>query len=270
MTTPPRIPDITALRGLWHRSLIAWPDGRRDTSTAVHWLQGPTRYIDLRQASGRPDFSQTRCLADANLAQLEWLASQEGFAGVLTQDGPWFEWAREFDLQPVAMYSDCGKLWYEADRMVEEGRDIPYIEHWHHQPAGDPNPCVALRLRALDEDRDGFLVRVGPHFMYACSRLVALPALESLELCLHAAADEAARLALFDCEIAAGVITGDRWEIRHSSLPWREGSTLGPQLAPDAVTWSTGDLAPDGREGRRRWQIVAAEGELPACASAST
>jgi hypothetical protein len=35
MNTPPRIPDITGLRGLWTRSLIAWPDGRRDTTTQV-------------------------------------------------------------------------------------------------------------------------------------------------------------------------------------------------------------------------------------------
>lgn len=270
MTNTRRIPELSGLRGLWTRSLIAWPDGRRDTTTSVHWLQGPTRYIDLRQAAGRPDFRPVTCLAKAELPALEWLATQEGFAGVLTQNGPWFEWGRDFDLQPQAMYSDCGKLWYENDFMVEEGRDLPYIEHWHHQPMGDPNPCVALRLRAIDEPRDGFLVRVGPQFMYACSRLAPLPPLGSLLECLHAAPDAAARLALFDCEIAFGLISGERWQIRHSSLPWREGAALGPQLAPEAAIWSTVELTPNGTAQRRRWTIAALEGELAACASAES
>ncbi len=266
MNTPPRIPTISGLRGLWTRSLIAWPDGRRDTTTAVRWLQGPMRYIDLRQPAGRPDFSSTRCVAEADLPALAWLASQEGFAGVLTQDGPWFEWGRDFDLQPQGMYSDCGKLWYEGDFMVEEGRDLPYIEHWHHQAVGDPNPCVALRLRAIDAPRDGFLVRVGPQFMYACGRAVPLAPLASLLDCLHAAADQTARLALFDCEIAFGLVTGDRWEIQHSSLPWREGTTLGPQLALDQQTWRTSELTPTGSFLRRQWAITTTEGALAACA----
>ena len=152
--------------------------------------------------------------------------------------------------------------------MVEEGRDLPYIEHWHQASTSDPNPCVALRLRAVDESRDGFLVRVGPRFMYACSRLGPLPALGSLLECLHAAPDQSARLALFDCEIAVGQIEAGRWQILHSSLPWREGMALGPQLAPDAETWTTADLSPEGREIRRRWRLASAEGELAACASA--
>ena len=35
--TLPRIEDMA---GLWRRALIAWPDGRQDTTTFVSWLQG--------------------------------------------------------------------------------------------------------------------------------------------------------------------------------------------------------------------------------------
>jgi hypothetical protein len=63
---PRQIPELTALRGLWTRSLIAWPDGRRDTTTSVRWLQGPEIYIDLRQPANRPDFSGVGALRCAN------------------------------------------------------------------------------------------------------------------------------------------------------------------------------------------------------------
>ena len=50
-------PSLETMPGLWRRSLIAWPDGRRDTTSFVNWLQGPGLYLDLRQPEGRPDFS---------------------------------------------------------------------------------------------------------------------------------------------------------------------------------------------------------------------
>ena len=63
-------PTIAALAGLWRRSLIMWPDGRRDTTTWVNWLQGGKSYIDLRQPRGRPDFSGVR-LSGLDLSGLD-------------------------------------------------------------------------------------------------------------------------------------------------------------------------------------------------------
>ena len=82
MSTEPSVPTLETLTGLWTRSLIAWPDGRRDTSTQVRWLQGPGFYADLRQPDVAPDFSGVRCLADVTDTQLSWIATQEAFAGV--------------------------------------------------------------------------------------------------------------------------------------------------------------------------------------------
>ena len=259
---PRQIPELTALRGLWTRSLIAWPDGRRDTTTSVRWLQGPAIYIDLRQPANRPDFSGVGALNALNDAQIEWLATQEGFAGRLTKDGPWFEWGREFDLQPQAMYSDCGRLWYHEDYVIEEGRDQPYIEHWHHHLRGEPSRCVALELREADGPRRAFLVRVGSMFMLARSRASALPDKPSLLDCVRTASDRDATLALLDCEIAFGEIEGNRWQIRHSSQPWREGQSLGPVLAAEKRLWTCSNLTVDGSVQHREWTIVAVEGDL--------
>lgn len=229
-------PTLAGLQGLWTRSLIQWPDGRRDVTTAVHWLQAPSLYIDLRQPAGRPDFSATRALAEVDEAQIAWLVRQEGFAGRLRHADGWFEWGRTIDFQPQAVYSDCGSLRYTSDRMIEVGRDIPYVEHWHRAEVGDVVRAAAARLVDVDSGRVAALARVGDVFMLAVDRPAALPALPDLASCVAAAADRAARLALLDCELAVGRIVQGHWQLAHSSLPWREGRALSPRRAgPDLI-----------------------------------
>lgn len=254
--TTPRAPRLADLPGLWQRSLIRWPDGRCDTTTVVHWLQGPSFYIDLRQPAGRPEFVGVREDADLGAAQLAWLATQEGFAGRLRHDDGWFEWGREIDLQPQAIYSDCGRLWYEDDRMVEEGRDIKYIEHWHARGEGAVR-AAALQLAADADGRAGFLVRAGDLFMFARDRGIALPALASLAECVAAAPDRATARALLDCEISFGRVGPEGFSIVHSSLPWREGALLAPRVAG-----STLELRDSLTGTASRWLIREAEGDL--------
>jgi hypothetical protein len=80
-------PMITmdALPGLWRRSLLAWADGRRDTTTRVHWLQGPSLYADLRQPEARPSFAGVTGFDDLDTTQIAWMARQEAFAGRLAR-----------------------------------------------------------------------------------------------------------------------------------------------------------------------------------------
>lgn len=224
-------PTLAGLRGLWTRSLIQWPDGRRDVATSVHWLQAPSLYIDLRQPAGRPDFSATRGLDGLDDSQIAWLVRQEGFAGRLRYIDGWFEWGRAIDFQPPAVNADCGSLRYAADRMIEVGRDVPYVEHWHRAVVGDAGRAAAARLVDVDSGRAAALVRVGEVFMLAVDRLVALPSLPDLAACVAAAPDRAERLSLLDCELAAGRIVQGRWQLAHSSLPWREGLTISPRRA---------------------------------------
>ncbi len=243
---------LTNLQGLWNRSLIAWPDGRRDETTAVHWLQGPSLYIDLRQPAARPDFTDTRLLTEVTDGQLAWLVRQEGFAGRLRFADGWFEWGREIDFQPQAIYSDCGQLRFEADYMIEVGRDIPYIEHWYRAAVGDATQTVALRLRAPD-GRKASLVRTGEVFMLAVDRAVALPNLPDLHACVAAAGTREEQLALVDCELSVGRVGPHAWRIEHSSLPWREGLVF--KLRCDGRHITLVDAC------TRRFDVLDAEGE---------
>jgi hypothetical protein len=250
------VPRLSELHGLWQRSLIRWPDDRLDTTTTVHWLQGPSFYIDLRQPAARPDFGTVSALDQVDDAQLAWLVRQEGFAGRLVFEDGWYEWGREIDLQPVAVYSDCGRLWYEGDHVVEEGRDIKYIEHWHARNLGEPARCAAARLRGAD-GRAAYLVRAGNLFMFARDRAVALPPLADLGACVTAAPDRAAALACVDCEISFGTVTAHGCRIEHSSLPWREGALFAPTLAGSVL--ELGDLLGGATQS---WTLLEGEGEL--------
>lgn len=262
-------PKIESLPGLWRRSLIHWPDGRRDTTTWVNWLQGPRFYIDLRQEAGRPDFRGVANLRALGAEQVGWLAGQEGFAGELHYADGYFEWAREIDFQPQAIYSDQGRLRMEDGVMVEEGKDIPYIEHWHREPL-ESAPVAALRLDDPSAGTRAYAVRVGPLFMYARSRAIGVPSGQHLKACVDEAGSLSEAQDLVDCEISQGVVVPSGWLITRSSLPFREGQRLDPVPGPrgrDSIVMS--DMSAEGKAFTRHWTILEAQGSVGAFASAS-
>jgi hypothetical protein len=241
--------DVADLTGLWRRSLLSFPDGRRDESSAVAWLQAGRLFADLRQPAGMPDFSHVAGLHDLSREDCLWLAGQQAFAGTLRKLDDCVEWVRELDFQPEGPVKDIGRLFWDGDILVEEGRDVAYREHWHLD-APPASPCVALRLRAAS--RLGFLVRLGGVFMYARGRPAALPAGADLAACVAAAPDLAAARALLDCEVSIGTVAG-AWRIERSTLPFRVGDDLAPRS-------QAGRLAV-GDEAAREWDVVAAEGD---------
>jgi hypothetical protein len=256
------VSSLSDITGLWHRSLIAWPDGRTDTTTFVRWMQSPSLFVDLRQPTGRPSFEDAGCLRQLGRAHVEWLALQEGFAGEIRFDGQFIEWQREIDLQPMSAFADVGRFWFEGDMMVEEGRDVPYIEHWHRQ-LPSPQSCNGIGLYEERSGRGGIIVRVGDRFMYARARAFDLPS--GLDLRQHIRTVPALHEAqdLIDCEISSGQIGADGWRIEHSSLPFKEGQMLKPiglQSASDSL--ETADLAPDGTPITRQWMITRRQGAL--------
>jgi hypothetical protein len=252
--------QIESLRGLWRRSLILWPDGRRDTETDVAWLQGPSYYVDLRQPAGRPDFQGVAALRHMRQAQVAWAAGQEGFAGQLRCDGVFFEWQRALDFQPESGQPDSGRLTLEGGKLVEEGRYAPYIEHWHRE-AGKQTPCVALRLRDRSAGCEGVLVRVGDTFMYARARMVALPSGISLTGSIEGAASLRVAQDLIDCELSIGSTGSEGWIIKRSSLPFKEGLRLSPRMQDRGAQYLTADLTPEGNWTEREWDILDIEGD---------
>lgn len=243
------------LPGLWTRSMIAWPDGRRDISTAVTWLQGESLYIDLRQPANRPDFSAVAGLRDLTQPQIAWLATQEGFAGVLDREDEYFVWRREIDFQPQALYSDAGTLRFEADYMVEEGRDVAYTEHWHHSKDLPTAPRWGARLSDPDSGRAGMILAVGPLFMIAVSRRLKLPPQLHLTQCVELAGSLAVAQDLVDCELSLGRVTPAGWVIDRSSLPWRERRTVSLSARDGRLA-----MVVSGDDEPRMWTITSVEG----------
>lgn len=211
---------LEILKGLWTRSLIAWSDGTRDTTTEVRWLQGPGLYCDLRQPAEMPSFSGATCLAEVTPTQLEWMAKQDAFAGELIFDGACFEWERSINLQPYTAHADRGYLHFDGDVLIEHGEQLPYIEHWH-QHTRCTGPFVAAKLEASGARMQGYLVRAGAFFMYARANDRDLSSGETLIDCVRAAPSHAVALRLLDFEVSFGRIGSAGWRIERSSLPFR-------------------------------------------------
>lgn len=245
--------EVKDTLGLWERSLIAWPDGREDRSTFVAWLQGPTLFADLRQPADRPSFDDVACLNDLDVRHFNWLSRQEGFAGIFVPSGDAFEWRRAIDFQCPSDAADAGYLSFADGVLIERGRDVPYIEHWHHT-SPNLNPHFAIRMR--DEAAlDGFLVRVGEIFMYVRNRAIGLPHGGSLSELVKTSPPDIAR-ALLDCEISLGRVRDEKWLIGRSSLPFRVGTDLAPEVIVDGNSLTIHDVSSAGEPFARRWTIA--------------
>jgi hypothetical protein len=260
-------PHVNELQGLWTRSLIAWPGGIRDTTTQVWWLQGHSAYIDLRQPAPMPGFAHASGLAALTTEDCLQLANQEGFAGHFTFDGAFFEWARDIDYQPKPLYSDAGSLHWSGDVLVETGRDIAYIEHWHRNPAVSAAPDAALALRCRNTGVNGRFLRVGAYFMFARDRSLTPAAQQHLADCVAGSADIKTARALVDCEISFGAVEPAGCRITASTLPYRRGDTLDQHLTESGLT--TQDRAADGTVIRRHWDITGSEGDPAVLAAAA-
>ncbi|HSD92093.1 MAG TPA: hypothetical protein VLB11_03610, partial [Methyloceanibacter sp.] len=218
---------LSELHGLWRRTLIAWPDGREDMATEVYWLQGPRHFADLRIPPGRPELGTGACLRDLDWPMLRFMARQEGFIGHLEMSDGIAQWHRAFDYQPETGVSDKGRLSFEGDTLIEQGVETPYVEHWRREP--DTAQDVMAAWLAADS-RVGCLIAAGDAFIYARGRAKPLPRDTDLSCLLDTAGSLEAAQELFDCEISFGRRSGEEWRIERSSLPFREGRLLKPEL----------------------------------------
>lgn len=247
-------------RGLWSRSLIAWPDGRRDVTTQVGWLQGIGLFADLRQPAGhaqhlsaatcREELTQDDCLA---------LAAQQGFSGRFEGREAAYEWVRHIDYQPPRATRDIGRLFWRGEIMVEEGVEADYTEHWHLDPTVPPSPCAGFWLRDAARGVFGCLLRVGNRFAYARGR--AEPIAGTSLTALIQGADLLRQMQeLVDCEISQGEVDEEGWRIARSSLPYKVGATCSVQPGPGRHL-AMADMDEAGRAIIRLWEIAAEEGD---------
>ena len=117
---------------------------------------------------------------------------------------------------------------------------------------------MALSLAA--EALTGCLVAAGETFMYARSRGAKLPPGADLTDCVKKARSLEAAQALFDCEISFGRVRDQQWRIERSSLPFREGHMLRPDIDGETGRLLLDDLTSEGFLLHRAWTITATEG----------
>jgi len=205
--------------GLWRRDSLVLPDGSRDVSTDVYWLQSHGLYVDLRIPGSRPDFGGCRSLQALPQGHLDWLQSQGGFAGRLSVNGSVCHWRRDLDYQPPGRFDDIGEAHFISDSvLLETGVLTDYAEIWRKSVLNRSEPLLAARCLPDEQGRMGIWVVVGDYFMYAIDRLQ--PFGRGGEPCTWLRPD-------FDCEIGFGHVQGRRpWVIERCTLPFREGCCL--------------------------------------------
>ena len=246
-----RQPVPTWLRGLWRRRSIEYPDGRRDDTTVVYWLQAESAFADIRIPGHRPDLRARGGLTGLSEEERAALALQAGFAGWTELTGDRCRWHRTIDYQPPSGVPDEGRLRLHDSVLIEEGVHDPYVEVWEPiecnvqlGPADIATvrpTCVAHHTEA--SGRRESLVVCGDVFIYARDRATALPQAVSLEALVRAAAGRPSELVhLLDCEISFGLCRGGRvpWEIRLSTLPFREGGGLATAESGEIAHGSSG------------------------------
>lgn len=245
-------PDVTYR--LWHRRAIAMPGVPVDTTTRVEWLQAGEHYVDLRTPAAMPVIT-AGSLAELSRADLDVLCTQQGFAGTLFDDGDEWTWQREVDLHPAEPLPDRGRLHLADGVLVETGIGRDYHEDWVAAPTASQTRHVEMTLRDTS-GRHGLLLRVGDHFGYVRGRSPDIevgPGRTLRETVAGADLDRAR--ALVDLEISLGTVDGDCWRITRSTLPFRVGDDLAPDLdGTDGVT--VADRAVNGDHIRRSWAVA--------------
>ena len=229
MTTSVSHPvSLDSLAGTWRRRWIRRPGQQLDASVRVWWVQAARQYADLRIPRGRPSFAGVRSFAQCSQRQLEWLATQEGFAGELSEADGVFHWWRDVDFQPFNGRRDVGRLTYEnaeATVMIEVGVEAPYTELWEREVARPRGTYPPVVRRVDRPGGHGWFVGVGEEFVLAVDPRPRLPPSESLgELLARANVRDPARW--LNAEISYGKRDRDEGRngtILHSTLPWREG-----------------------------------------------
>ncbi|MGB3482247.1 MAG: allophanate hydrolase, partial [Mycobacterium sp.] len=248
---PATRPDVVNRR--WRRRALVVPGTTVDTTTDVEWLQAARIYVDLRVPAGLAPVTATSP-AELTREDLLSMCQIQAFAGTLAVDGVEWTWHRDVDLHPAEPLPDRGRLHLADGLLIETGLGRDYFEDWLPTPTDPASTSLELALRD-DSGRDGFLIRVGDRFGYARGRAAGdqPDGDRSLYQSIATAGLDRGR-ALMDLEISLGTVAGAVWRITSSTLPFRIGDDLSPEIVAGQSV-STAERGHDGTPLRRRWTV---------------
>lgn len=235
--------------GCWKRLNFRSSDGMEDKTTLVIWLQTLSGVCDIRIPASRPDLRERMGFGDCSKDELLKLAEQDCFCGITLFDPdakpfPTASWPKEaylFRFQPVITFPEPG--WIEwrnfGTCMIEKAPSGAYEEDWRLLPE---SRSFAAHLTRRDAASTTCLYVVGDHAIYARNRTVDLPSDKSLvELARNAQYERGRLEELLDCEFsyARRAGPGEEYKIVASTLPWREGKSLGYPWVQDLASKKT-------------------------------
>lgn len=225
-TIRPLAPVPPEYIGVWQRRRLETSIGRDDTSL-VFWLQTEHLHGDIRVPAGRPAFD-VPSLSRMTEQHLNWLALQQGFAGMTAVEGDLCQWHREIDYQPENGMRDIGRMQFEGrDKLIETGVDVEYLEVWERLPesAGDAASLKTTMKLADDREVPAYWLMAGSWFMFIRDRAAPLPTAADLQTAIRKHRPDLVTLtAWLDVEISFGRVQANGIGlIQHSTLPFREG-----------------------------------------------
>ena len=230
--TPASKPVPANYIGVWQRHLLETTT-IKDDSSLVLWMQSQHYHIDIRIPAICTGFKAATSLQDYSEAELQLLASQQGFAGLThvtpntAQSSDVCQWVREIDYQAPTDSRDIGKMVFtDADTVIETGVDDAYLEVWRRLNNGQ-QPCIFEMTTGANRKglkMPAYLILVGQYVAFARPRAVSVPKAASLMQAIqgHKPTRELL-LDWLDMEISFGEMVDEkRWQIKHSTLPFKQ------------------------------------------------
>jgi hypothetical protein len=201
-------------------------------------MQTQHYHIDIRLPASRTGIRPVGRLADYTRDELLILATQQGFAGLTivtpstTQSSEVCQWVREIDFQAPNDARDIGKMVFtDADTVIETGTDDAYLEVWRRLNNSKKNNQVSF-IFEMTSGMNGkglkvpaYLMMTGNYVAYARPRRVALPKAATLLQAIENQQPSHEQLVdWLDMEISFGeMLDENHWQIKHSTLPFKEG-----------------------------------------------
>ncbi len=206
---------------------------KQNTDAEEIWLQTQRLHASICIPMARPDFSGRAHWDDFSDADLHSLAHQGGVAGACIAQHDILHRRRQIDYLPRRGETDLRRMQRQGLSLFEETLDKRKPAEWHLL-AGSENEIIALRFQdagvgSNDDQRKGYLLIVGAHFLFVRDRAVVTQQAESLALLAEYKGLKREQLiALLDFEISYGLRADNNqpWIIQRSTLPQREGRPL--------------------------------------------
>lgn len=203
-----------------------------DAETAI-WLQTRRLHASLVVPTARPDFAKRQTWDDFTDTELMLLAQQGGVAGACIAQNDILHRRRQIDYLPRRGEPDLRRMRRETEHLFESTLDDRQPCTWQLL-AGPEQEIIALRFQdagvgANDDQRKGYLLIVGPHFLFVRDRSGVTQLAESLAVLAECKQLNREQLiSLLDFEISYGQRTqdGSPWTISLSTLPQRQGKHL--------------------------------------------